>query len=94
MNLLPKPPAWMGDAVCAQTDPEVFFPEKAERVKASDAKAVCSRCPVKNACLEWAINNGERHGVWGGTTERQRRKLRRIGNERLALATAEAGGAA
>ena len=94
MNHLPQPPAWMAGAICAQTDPEVFFPERAERIKASDAKAVCSRCPVKDACLNWALDNGERYGVWGGTTERQRRKLRRVGNDRLAAATLEAQGAA
>jgi WhiB family redox-sensing transcriptional regulator len=97
IDFTPIAEPWMEGAVCTQTDPEVFFPERAERVKASAAKAICRRCPVRDACLEWALDNGERFGVWGGTSETDRRRLRREGrngNALLAIATAEATGAA
>lgn len=60
---------------CAETDPEVFFPEKGRVDLVREAIEICDRCPVRNACLELAVRDGE-HGVWGGTTERQRRKIR------------------
>lgn len=59
-----------GDALCAQTDPELFFSDKAEDVDA--AKKVCARCPIRAQCLEGALASHERHGVWGGTTETER----------------------
>lgn len=63
---------------CAETDPEVFFPEPGRVDLARPAIEICDRCPVRNACLEPAVRDGE-HGVWGGTMEGQRRKIR---NER------------
>ena len=77
MNIIPTPAPWMADAVCTQVDPELFFPGKAERVKAAAAKAVCAACPVVNDCLQWALDTNERYGILGGTTERDRRKLRK-----------------
>jgi len=67
-------PAWMADALCAQTDPEAFFPPKGGTV--SHAKKVCATCPVRAECLAWALETDERFGYWGGKTERERRKLR------------------
>ena len=64
---------WWDSAVCAQTDPELFFPEKGLRPR--EAKAVCARCPVRAECLEDALTQDRVYGVWGGTTERERRKL-------------------
>jgi len=64
---------WRASAVCTQTDPELFFPEKGNRSRA--AKGVCARCPVCKKCLEAALTHDRVYGVWGGTTERERRKL-------------------
>lgn len=61
--------------LCAQTDPEAFFPEKGDSNR--DAKRICARCDVKAECLEWALDNDERYGVWGGLSENERKKLRR-----------------
>ena len=66
---------WQDRGLCAQTDPEAFFPEKGGSVAA--AKRVCQQCEVRAACLEFALENGERFGVWGGLDERERRKLSR-----------------
>ncbi|WP_421083558.1 WhiB family transcriptional regulator [Rothia nasimurium] len=67
--------SWQADALCAQTDPEAFFPEKGGSTR--DAKRVCNECPVREACLEYAMENDERFGIWGGLSERERRRLRK-----------------
>ena len=67
--------SWQADALCAQTDPEAFFPEKGGSTR--DAKKICTTCEVKTECLEYALQNDERFGIWGGLSERERRKLRR-----------------
>lgn len=66
---------WQTDALCAQTDPEAFFPEKGGSTR--DAKKVCDSCNVKAKCLEYALANDERFGIWGGLSERERRRLRK-----------------
>jgi len=66
---------WMVDALCAQTDPEVFFPEKGGSSRA--AKAICAKCTVRPQCLSYALTGSMAHGVWGGTTEHERRRLRK-----------------
>ena len=66
---------WQTDALCAQTDPEAFFPEKGGSTR--DAKKVCGVCNVKAQCLEYALANDERFGIWGGLSERERRRLRK-----------------
>lgn len=73
--VLPSPPEWVADALCAQTDPELFFPEKGE--PARPAKKVCASCDVRAQCLAWALETQQRHGIWGGLSERERRPLRR-----------------
>jgi WhiB family redox-sensing transcriptional regulator len=70
-----NPLAWQADAVCAQTDPEAFFPEKGGSTR--DAKRICAGCDVKQQCLEYALANDERFGIWGGLSERERRKLKK-----------------
>lgn len=65
---------WQERALCAQTDPEAFFPEKGGGTR--QAKQVCRACPVRPECLEYALANDERFGVWGGLSERERRKPR------------------
>ena len=66
---------WVADAPCVQTDPDAFYPEKSQPNRA--AKSVCGSCPVREECLEYALDNGERHGVWGGLSERERWALQR-----------------
>ncbi|HLS00791.1 MAG TPA: WhiB family transcriptional regulator [Beutenbergiaceae bacterium] len=66
---------WQERALCAQTDPEAFFPEKGGSTR--EAKRVCSACEVRVECLEYALMNDERFGIWGGLSERERRKLKR-----------------
>ena len=67
-------PGWWFAGLCAQTDPELFFPEKGGSVR--EAKAVCAGCPVCAQCLEHALAHDERFGVWGGLSERERRRLK------------------
>ncbi|MQA64165.1 MAG: WhiB family transcriptional regulator [Actinophytocola sp.] len=62
--------------VCAQTDPELFFPEKGEIDKVRHARQLCEACEVRDACREYAIERGEPFGIWGGTTADERRKIR------------------
>lgn len=73
--MLPEPPDWADYALCAQTDPELFFPEKGGST--GGAKRVCLACPVRDDCLEYALDNDERFGIWGGLSERERRKVKR-----------------
>lgn len=70
---------WRHRAACRDEDPELFFPVSevgpgAEQV--AQAKAVCARCPVRAECLEYALENGLDHGIFGGLTEQERRRLR------------------
>jgi WhiB family redox-sensing transcriptional regulator len=67
--------SWQDQALCAETDPEAFFPEKGGRTE--EAKRVCGNCEVRAECLEYALKHDERFGVWGGMSERERRGLRR-----------------
>ena len=67
--------SWQDRALCAQTDPEAFFPEKGGSTR--EAKRVCMSCEVQAECLEYALANDERFGIWGGLSERERRKLKR-----------------
>jgi WhiB family redox-sensing transcriptional regulator len=69
------PLSWQGDALCSQTDPEAFFPEKGGSTR--DAKRICGQCNVQSECLEYALKNDERFGIWGGLSERERRRLRK-----------------
>jgi len=66
---------WQERALCAQTDPEAFFPEKGGSTR--EAKRICQGCEVKDMCLDYALANDERFGIWGGLSERERRRLKR-----------------
>jgi WhiB family transcriptional regulator, redox-sensing transcriptional regulator len=68
-------PTWQERALCAQTDPEAFFPEKGGSTR--EAKRICSTCEVRAECLEYALEHDERFGIWGGLSERERRRLKR-----------------
>ncbi len=65
--------SWRQRAACRGVDPDVFYPATDE--EAEPAKAICAVCPVRSACLEYALVNRERDGVWGGATEKERRRL-------------------
>jgi WhiB family redox-sensing transcriptional regulator len=67
--------SWQERALCAQTDPEAFFPEKGGSTR--EAKRVCLSCDVRGECLEYALMHDERFGIWGGLSERERRKLKK-----------------
>lgn len=67
--------AWQDRALCAQTDAEIFFPEKGGSTR--EAKKVCKLCFVRTNCLQYALDKDERFGIWGGMSERERRKLQR-----------------
>ncbi|KAA0098231.1 WhiB family transcriptional regulator [Mycolicibacterium sp. P1-18] len=66
---------WQERALCAQTDPEAFFPEKGGSTR--EAKRICLGCEVKDRCLDYALAHDERFGIWGGLSERERRRLKR-----------------
>ena len=66
---------WQERALCAQTDPEAFFPEKGGSTR--EAKRVCMSCEVRGECLEYALANDERFGIWGGLSERERRRVKK-----------------
>lgn len=66
---------WQERALCAQTDPEAFFPEKGGSTR--EAKRICAGCEVRSECLEYALAHDERFGIWGGLSERERRRLKR-----------------
>ena len=80
--------SWQSRANCMGVDPELFFPERGASTR--EAKEVCRGCVVRTECLEYALANGEKFGIWGGLSERERRKVRRS----RALARRAAGGAA
>jgi WhiB family redox-sensing transcriptional regulator len=88
LSLVPDPPQryevapatteddqWQERALCAQTDPEAFFPEKGGSTR--EAKRICLGCEVRDKCLEYALAHDERFGIWGGLSERERRRLKR-----------------
>lgn len=66
---------WQDFANCLGVDPDLFFPERGASTR--EAKEVCKGCVVRNDCLEYALENGEKFGIWGGLSERERRRIRR-----------------
>lgn len=72
---------WMGEALCREVDFNLFFPE--DPVQSQQARRVCSRCPVRQDCLTYALENPV-WGVWGGTTLPQRQKMRGAAYRQLA----------
>ena len=75
---MPKLPEWIADAPCSQADPELFFPDAHEsRANVALAKRVCAACRVRQECLEWALDRGEKFGIYGGLTSTQRREVLR-----------------
>jgi len=68
-------PDWQTQALCAQTGADFFFPEPGSSVR--EAKRICGMCEMRSACLQYALENDERFGVWGGLSEKERLQLRR-----------------
>lgn len=66
---------WMEEALCAQTDPDIFYPEKGGST--APATSVCASCAVRAECLEYAVANDIRHGIWGGTSDNDRKRMAR-----------------
>jgi len=66
---------WQDEANCLGVDPDLFFPERGASTR--EAKEVCRACAVRSECLEFALANGEKFGIWGGLSERERRRIRR-----------------
>ena len=73
-------PAWMAEGACRGEDPALFFP--ARGASTSMAKAVCAGCPVRVQCLDYAAVHPTAEGVWGGTSHRQRKRLRSLASGR------------
>ena len=86
LYLPPRPapggdPDWRDDAACHDADPELFFPVGTAGpalVQVDRAKQICAGCTVRTQCLEWALASGQEAGVWGGTSDDERRALRRM----------------
>lgn len=71
----PEERSWQDHANCLGVDPDLFFPERGASTR--EAKEVCRGCVVRIDCLEYALANGEKFGIWGGMSERERRRVRR-----------------
>ena len=67
---------WQDQAACLGMDPDLFFPERGASTR--EAKSICRSCMVRVDCLEFALRNGEKFGIWGGMSERERRRIRRM----------------
>lgn len=72
----PQRPTWQADANCRGVDPDLFFPD-GPGLDAQVAREICSDCPVRGDCLDYAIDHGERFGIWGGLNDPERRAVRR-----------------
>lgn len=68
------PPEWKREAICSSVDPEIFFADRAQNYQV--AKRICARCPVALVCLQYALENDEEFGVWGGLSERERSRVK------------------
>lgn len=87
-----EPKRWQFFSSCLGVDPDLFFPERGASTK--EAKAVCKTCMVREECLEYALVGGEKFGIWGGLSERERRRVRRQRSIARKAAKAEALAAA
>lgn len=85
--------AWQARGACRDAEPDLFFPLSATSASAGQieaAKALCARCPVRRECLDFALATRQPYGIWGGTTEQERARLRR-GGDRAAYRMAASG---
>ena len=77
--ITPADLAWQEEALCAQTGADFFFPEPGSSVR--EAKRICGLCPIRSACLDYALDHDERFGVWGGLSEKERLEIRRTARQ-------------
>lgn len=77
MSALDDPEAWRKDAHCLGVDPELFFPSRGDSRSIAAARRVCAGCPVSEPCLDYALANEIKFGLWGCKSEKERRRLRR-----------------
>lgn len=68
-----RPEPWVAEALCAETDPDAFFPEKGGSTQ--EAKRICAACDVAVQCLDYALRTGQEHDIWGGLSRMERRAL-------------------
>jgi WhiB family transcriptional regulator, redox-sensing transcriptional regulator len=72
---------WRSQGACLHADPDVFFPISvagASTTQVRMARAICAGCPVRSDCVDFAVEHREIQGIWGGTTDEERKKLRRV----------------
>lgn len=67
---------WARQALCKEMDPEIFFPHAGDQATCIIAKRICHQCPVKQPCRDYALADPKLNGIWGGTTYRDRLKIR------------------
>lgn len=76
IRVFPPPPGdWVQQAACGGAPVDIWFPDDPHQ--ATEAKTACAACPVRNECLDYALDNRIQHGIWGGLTHEERRKLSR-----------------
>lgn len=73
---------WLDQAACVGVSPSIFFPGEVGNSSIKEAQAICNRCPVRLVCLNYALDKRISHGVWGGLSERERRRILRRRNAR------------
>jgi len=88
---LTAPGRWADDALCAQADPDAWFPDRGNYAVAALAKRICAACPVRAQCLDYALSGadtwrGISNGIWAGTTPKERAALRRHRSRKAAAA--------
>lgn len=71
--------SWMDSAACANADPEMFFPVPGDEAMNRKARAFCDHCPVREECLQFSLDTREMYGIWGGLSDRDRKRLMRPG---------------
>jgi WhiB family redox-sensing transcriptional regulator len=76
MSPFVQPEPWLDFAACVGKDAAIFFPGRGDTHAMRAAKAICDGCTVRAQCLDYALEHGEHHGVWGGVSERERRRIR------------------
>lgn len=70
-SVVAEPEKWTEEALCREVDPDLWYPEN-HADQGRNAKMVCRRCPVRAACLEYALRHNEQYGIWGGLSRKQR----------------------
>ena len=64
------------EAKCRGVDPDLFYPKRGDNYSVSQARLICNKCNIEDECLQYALDNNEKFGIWGGTSPRQRGKIK------------------